>query len=68
MGLNRNKLIELLKTEFDGNYSKLARELGIDISHLYRFLNTGVGGGRKMLVSVIALCKRRGLNFDNYLE
>jgi Fe-S cluster assembly ATPase SufC len=68
MEVNRQKVHELMKTNCAGNYNRFARELGVDPSHLYRFLNTGVGGGKKILMSVIKYCKMNGLDFEEYIS
>jgi hypothetical protein len=45
--LNAALMLELMQLRCAGNYNRFARELGIDAGHLYRFLHTGVGGGKK---------------------
>lgn len=45
--LNKDKIKDLMNSHCMGNYNKFSRELGVDPAHLYRFLNTGVGGGKK---------------------
>ncbi len=67
MEVNRQKLFDLMGTHCAGNYNRFARELGVDPSHLYRYLNTGVGGGKKILMSVMKFCKTNGLDFDDYV-
>lgn len=67
MEINRKKIFDLMNTHCAGNYNRFARELGVDPSHLYRFLNTGVGGGKKIVISIIKFCKNNGLNFDEYI-
>ncbi len=68
MEVNRQKIQDLMKSNCDGNYNRFARELGVDPSHLYRFLNTGVGGGKKILMSVMRYCKINGLDFNEYVN
>ena len=68
MEVNRQKVHELMKTNCAGNYNRFARELEVDPSHLYRFLNTGVGGGKKIVMSVIKYCKTNGLDFEEYIS
>jgi hypothetical protein len=43
MTAKRDKAYELMKTYCADNYNRFARELGVDPSHLHRFLTTGVG-------------------------
>ena len=61
-------MFELMKKHCRGNYNLFGRELGVDPAHLYRFLNTGVGGGKKMLLALMKYCERHNLNFSYYLE
>jgi Fe-S cluster assembly ATPase SufC len=68
MDVNRQKVHELMKSKCAGNYNRFARELGVDPSHLYRYLNTGIGGGKKILMSIMKYCKTNGLNFDDYIS
>lgn len=68
MKANRNKVFELMNTYCDGNYNRFGRELQLDPSHLYRFLNTGVGGGKKLVGAIIRFCKENNLNFEDYIE
>ena len=42
--LRTNKMNKLLKVYCKGNYNLFSRELGANPGHLYRFLNTEVGG------------------------
>lgn len=67
MNLNREKLKELMET-YCNNYNRFAREMGVDPSHLYRFLNTGVGGGTKLIGGVIKFCKAKQLKYEEYID
>lgn len=64
----REKVAELMTTYCEGNYNRFARELGIDPSHLHRFITSDVGGGKKLVGSVIKYCQKNGLNFEDYIE
>ncbi|MDI9482493.1 MAG: hypothetical protein QM315_04820 [Bacillota bacterium] len=66
--INNKKMLELMKKNCHGNYNLFGRELGVDPAHLYRFLNTGVGGGKKMIFALIKYCESHNLNFTHYLE
>ncbi|HEY8500380.1 MAG TPA: hypothetical protein VIL89_07150 [Clostridia bacterium] len=66
--INNEKMLELMKKHCKGNYNLFGRELGVDPAHLYRFLNTGVGGGKKMILALMKYCERNNLNFSYYLE
>lgn len=66
--LSHSKMMELMKNHCYGNYNQFSRELGVDPAHLYRFLNTGVGGGKKMIFGLMDFCEKNHLNYKNYFE
>ncbi len=66
--LNRDKIRELMNSRYMGNYNKFSRDLGVDPAHLYRFLNTGVGGGKKIIFSLIDYCEKNKLDYKKYIE
>lgn len=68
MKLKRDSVKELMKKYYDGNYNRFAREIGVDPTHLHRFLKTGIGGGAKLIGSVMKFCKDRQLNFEEYVD
>lgn len=68
MTANRDKAYELMKTYCADNYNRFARELGVDPSHLHRFLTTGVGGGKKLVGAIMKFCIQKQLNFEEYIE
>lgn len=68
MKARADRLVDLMKEYCGGNYNKFARELDIDPSHLYRYINTGVGGGRKLIGAVIKFCIRKGIDFQEYID
>lgn len=68
MNLNREKVSGLMNTYCNGNYNRFARELGVDPSHLYRYLNTGIGGGKKIIGSVLKFCKENQLKYEEYID
>lgn len=68
MNVDRAKLKALMQERCNGNYNKFARDLGIDASHLYRYLNSGIGGGRKLIGAVMKYCIVNGINYEDYIE
>ena len=68
MEAKRSKVVELMNDYCNGNYNRFGRELGVDPSHLYRFLTEGVGGGKKIVGAVIKFCKKNGLNYEDYID
>lgn len=66
--LNREKIRELMNNRCMGNYNQFSRELKVDPAHLYRFLNTGVGGGKKIIFSLMTYCEKNKLDYKNYIE
>jgi len=68
MKLNRIKIKELMMEYTHGNYTRFARELNVDPSHLHRFLTSDIGGGKKIVGAILKFCKDKGLNFEDYIE
>lgn len=65
---NQNKIFELMNIYCNGNYNRFGRELKVDPSHLHRFINTGVGGGKKLVGAIIKFCKEKELDFEDYID
>ncbi|MCX7923401.1 MAG: hypothetical protein N3B21_15535 [Clostridia bacterium] len=68
MRVDRSKVMDLINTYCAGNYSRFGRELGVDTSHIHRFVNTGVGGGKKIVGALLRFCKEKGINFEEFVE
>ena len=68
MEIDRTKLFGLMDQYCGGNYNRFSKELGIDASHLYRFLNSGIGGGKKLVGAVLRFCKMKQLNYEDYIN
>jgi len=66
--INREKLLDLMNTRCQGNYNKFSRELGVDPAHLYRFINTGIGGGKKLILALMGYCDNHNISFRQFLE
>lgn len=66
--INREKMFELMQKRCHGNYNMFGRELGVDPAHLYRFLNTGVGGGKKMIFALMEYCDQHKLSFTQFFD
>ena len=68
MKVKRDKVFELMDTYYKGNFSAFARALELDTSHMYKCMNFGLGGGKKVLGAVIKFCKEKGLDYEYYIE
>lgn len=68
MKAKRDEVFQLMRTYCNGSYNRFARELEVDPAHLYRYLNTGVGGGKKIIGAVIRFCRKNQLDFEEYIE
>jgi len=66
--LNREKIRELMNSRYMGNYNRFSRELGVDPAHLYRFLNTGIGGGKKIIFSLMNYCEKSKLDYKKFID
>lgn len=68
MEVDRGKVNQMMMTYCNGNYNRFARELGVDPSHLYKFINSGVGGGKKLVGAIMKFCVSKGLSFEDYVR
>jgi hypothetical protein len=68
MKANRDSLTTLMNSYCGGNCTRFARELGVDPSHLHRYLHTGVGGGKKIVGAVMRFCKTKGIDYEQYID
>lgn len=66
--LNKDKMMELMMSQCNGNYNRFGRELGVDTAHLYRFLNSGVGGGKTMIFSLMNFCEKNNLDYRKFFD
>ena len=66
MGLNEEKVQELLHEYFDGNVARFCRETGIDPAHFHRFMKTGKGGSKKFIDAISYFCKKKEIAFTDY--
>lgn len=68
MELNITKITELMNKVAKGNYNKFARMLGVDVSQLYKALNSnGYGAGKKIIGALVNFCKAQNLDFNDYI-
>ncbi len=67
MVIKRDKVLEMMRIYCAGNYNRFGREIGVDPAHLHRFLKTGVGGGKKVVMGILKFCKEKRLDYEDYL-
>jgi hypothetical protein len=67
MQLNKKSLKDLLYSEFDGNFNKMARELGINVAQLYRVLEKDSNAGAKFFCRLMLWCNQHGHDFNDYI-
>jgi hypothetical protein len=68
MKIRQDKVKELMDIYEYGNYNRFSKAMGLDPSHLHRFINTGVGGGKKLFLALMAYCKEKGLDISDYID
>lgn len=67
MELDKKRLWKLLEEAAEGNFRKLARMLGVEVSHLHKLLNTDSKAGPVMLGKLRTYCKDNHLLFDEFI-
>jgi hypothetical protein len=68
MRLRKDKVIELMNTQFKGNYNQFSKTLGLDVGHLHKYLIKDIGGGKKLIGAVMKYCRDNGLDVFEYVE
>lgn len=67
MKLNKPALKQLLYSDFDGNFNKMARGLGINVAQLYRTLEKNGNAGAKFFGRLMSWCKANGKDYNEYI-
>lgn len=68
MIINIKALLQLLKRDFNGNQSEMARVFGVERSHLNKVLRSnGKGAGTIICGAIIKYCKKNNLNVEDYI-
>lgn len=68
MSPNMEALNELLKTRFKNNQSKMAREFGVERTHLNKvFRSNGKGAGTNICGAIIKYCSENNLKIEDYI-
>lgn len=67
MVLNKDELRKLLYENFDGNFTRMAKELKVDVAQLYRILEREGNAGAKFLGKLMSWCKENHIDFNKYI-
>lgn len=67
MSLNKPALTKLLYDEFNGNFTKLAKALNVDVSYVYRVIEKEKNCGAKFFSSVIRWCQDNNRDYREYI-
>lgn len=68
MEINMKAFIALLEEKFDGNQSKMAKNIGISKHQLNIILkNNGRNAGKKVIGGIIKFCIANNYNFMDYI-
>ncbi len=67
MKLNKSELIKLLNEEFNGNFSKLSRALGLNVAYVYRVIEKDKNCGVKFFSSIIRWCQENNKDYKEYI-
>ena len=65
---NMKALNELLKTKFNNNQSEMAREFGVERTHLNKvFRSNGKGAGANICGAIMKYCTENNLKVEDYI-
>lgn len=67
MKINKNAFKMLIDSNFEGNYSKCARALGVNVSSVSRLLSGEQGLGVKILNGLMSYCEKNKLDVREYI-
>lgn len=67
MNLNKPAFIKLFYEEFKGNFSRLAKVLGLDVSYVYRVIEKEKKCGIKFFNALIRWCQENNRNYMDYI-
>ena len=68
MNLNLRAFLQLLKEDFDNNQARMAKELGINRTHINRIITTkGKCAGAIVCGAIIKYCDKNKLDFRDYI-
>jgi len=65
--IRKDRLRDLMKEHGNNSYHYFARILGVEVAQLHRILNHNSEAGAKFLGCLMRFCKKRGLNFEEYV-
>ena len=66
--LDRYIVKEYMQRYFANNYHHFAKEIGIDKSHLHRFVNHNIGCGARLIMGLYGLCEIYGWDYKSFLK
>jgi len=66
MELNKVELKKLLYERFNGNFTKMARELNVNVAQLYRILENNSNAGSKFFGKLMSWCKQNYVDHGKY--
>jgi hypothetical protein len=66
--LKKDKVQEILKSDFYNNYHRFASALDVDASQLHKYIKHEVGGGKKLIGAIAKFCQKNELDFQEYIE
>lgn len=67
MELNKSELKKLLYERFGGNFTKMAKELNVNVAQLYRILEKNSNAGSKFFGKLMAWCKQNYVDHNVYI-
>lgn len=67
MYLNKSKLVELMVSNYGGNYRKFSKVLGVEAAQLHRIVNSDSQAGTVFLGRLYKYCINNGLGFEEYI-
>lgn len=68
MNVNKEKFCQEILAKYDGNITKCATALGLEMAHLHKFLkNEHSKAGAKLIGALFIYCEQEGLDFKRFI-
>ena len=67
MKLNKEALNMLLNNKFNGNYTRMSKEMGLNVAYVYRVLAKNRNCGAKFFSCVMKWCSDNGRDYKEFI-
>lgn len=66
--IDREFMRKWCKYKYEGSFTKFANDMGIENSHLHKFITRGIGGGKVVWSKLYYYCRQKNISFTQFLR